>query len=74
MRTLLLLRARSSIWYFACMLNFILAICGLIGPCTYRERAIEFMPPGQDSLVIIVDYKSATLRTNPSIGTARKAR
>ncbi|KAF8580121.1 CRAL/TRIO domain-containing protein [Ramaria rubella] len=36
------------------------------------ERAIEFMPPGQDSLVIIVDYKSATLRTNPSIGTARK--
>ena len=31
------------------------------------------MPPGQDSLVIIVDYKSATLRTNPSINTARKA-
>ncbi|KAF8531247.1 CRAL-TRIO domain-containing protein [Gautieria morchelliformis] len=36
------------------------------------ERAIEFMPPGQDSLVIVVDYQSATLRTNPSIGTARK--
>ncbi|KIJ54367.1 hypothetical protein M422DRAFT_221974 [Sphaerobolus stellatus SS14] len=36
------------------------------------ERAIDFMPPGQDSLVIVVDYASATLRTNPSIGTARK--
>lgn len=32
------------------------------------------MPPGQDSLVIIVDYKSATLRTNPSISTASKVR
>ena len=30
------------------------------------------MPPGQESLVIIVDYKSTTLRTNPSISTARK--
>lgn len=30
------------------------------------------MPPGQDSLVIIVDYKSATLRTNPSISVAAK--
>lgn len=30
------------------------------------------MPPGQESLVIIVDYKSTTLRTNPSIGIARK--
>lgn len=31
------------------------------------------MPPGQESLVIIVDYKSTTLRTNPSISVARKA-
>ena len=30
------------------------------------------MPPGQDSLVIIVDYRSTTLRTNPSISTAAK--
>lgn len=36
------------------------------------ERAKDFMPPGQDSLVIIVDYKSTTLRTNPSISIARK--
>ena len=30
------------------------------------------MPPGQESLMIIVDYKSTTLRTNPSISVARK--
>jgi hypothetical protein len=30
------------------------------------------MPPGQDSLVIIVDYRSATLRTNPPISQAAK--
>ena len=32
------------------------------------------MPPGQESLVIIVDYKSCTLRTNPSISVAHKVR
>ncbi len=37
-----------------------------------RERAKDLMPPGQESLVIIVDYKSTTLRTNPSISIARK--
>ncbi|KAJ7488881.1 CRAL/TRIO domain-containing protein [Mycena latifolia] len=36
------------------------------------ERARDLMPPGQESLVIIVDYKSTTLRTNPSIAVARK--
>ncbi|KIY72238.1 CRAL/TRIO domain-containing protein [Cylindrobasidium torrendii FP15055 ss-10] len=36
------------------------------------ERAKDLMPPGQESLVIIVDYKSTTLRTNPSISIARK--
>ncbi|KAG8893847.1 hypothetical protein FRB99_001673 [Tulasnella sp. 403] len=36
------------------------------------ERAIDYMPPGQDSMVILVDYKSATLRSNPSISTANK--
>lgn len=30
------------------------------------------MPPGQESLVILVDYKSTTLRTNPSISVAAK--
>jgi len=37
-----------------------------------RERAKDLMPPGQESLVIIVDYKSTTLRTNPSISVASK--
>ncbi|KAG8934921.1 hypothetical protein FRC03_010166 [Tulasnella sp. 419] len=36
------------------------------------ERAIDYMVPGQDSMVILVDYKSASLRTNPSISTASK--
>jgi len=30
------------------------------------------MPLGQESLVIIVDYKTTTLRTNPSISVASK--
>ncbi|KAG2022536.1 hypothetical protein CC2G_000278 [Coprinopsis cinerea AmutBmut pab1-1] len=38
----------------------------------WLERAKDFMPPGQESLVIVVDYKSCTLRTNPSISIARK--
>jgi hypothetical protein len=37
-----------------------------------RERAKDLMPPGQESLMILVDYKSTTLRTNPSISVARK--
>ena len=37
-----------------------------------RERAKDLMPEGQESLVIIVDYKSTTLRTNPPISVARK--
>ncbi|GLB43643.1 putative divergent CRAL/TRIO domain containing protein [Lyophyllum shimeji] len=36
------------------------------------ERAKDLMPPGQESVVIIVDYKCTTLRTNPSISVARK--
>ncbi|KAF9535695.1 CRAL/TRIO domain-containing protein [Crepidotus variabilis] len=36
------------------------------------ERAKDLMPPGQESLVIIVDYKSTTLKTNPPISVARK--
>ncbi|KAF8899402.1 CRAL-TRIO domain-containing protein [Infundibulicybe gibba] len=36
------------------------------------ERAKDLMPPGQESVVILVDYKSTTLRTNPSISVARK--
>ena len=38
----------------------------------FSERAKDLAPPGQDSICIIVDYKSTTLRTNPSISTARK--
>ena len=38
----------------------------------YSERAKDLMPPGQESLVIIVDYKTTTLRTNPSISVASK--
>jgi predicted Ser/Thr protein kinase len=30
------------------------------------------MPPGVETVVIIVDYKSATSNTNPSISTARQ--
>ncbi|KAJ3934111.1 MAG: CRAL/TRIO domain-containing protein [Lentinula lateritia] len=36
------------------------------------ERAKDLMPPGQESLVIIVDYKTTTLRTNPPISVASK--
>lgn len=36
------------------------------------ERAKDLMPPGQESLVIIVDYRSCSLRTNPSISVARQ--
>ena len=39
----------------------------------WRERAKDLMPPGQETLVIFVDYKSTTLRTNPSISVAAKA-
>ncbi|KAL5519430.1 hypothetical protein ACEPAH_1113 [Sanghuangporus vaninii] len=38
----------------------------------WLERAKDMQPPGVESITIIVDYKSTTLRTNPSIGTARK--
>lgn len=36
------------------------------------ERAKDLMPPGQESCVIVVDYKSCSLRTNPSISIARQ--
>ncbi|WVQ75770.1 hypothetical protein IAR50_005402 [Cryptococcus sp. DSM 104548] len=36
------------------------------------ERALDLMPPGQEQVAIIVDYKSASSQSNPSIGTARK--
>ncbi|KAE9395559.1 CRAL/TRIO domain-containing protein [Gymnopus androsaceus JB14] len=36
------------------------------------ERAKDLMPPGQESVVIIVDYKTTTLRTNPSVSVASK--
>jgi len=38
----------------------------------WLERARDLMPPGQESVVIVVDYKTTTLRTNPSISVALK--
>ncbi|KAG6329320.1 hypothetical protein ID866_9768 [Astraeus odoratus] len=40
----------------------------------WLERAKDMMPPGQETLVIFVDYKTATLRTNPSVSVAAKMR
>ena len=37
----------------------------------YSERAIDLMPPGQESVMMIADYKSTTLRSSPSISAAR---
>ena len=37
-----------------------------------RERAIDFMPPGVETVMIICDFASATSGTTPSIGTARQ--
>lgn len=48
--------------------------CASFDAVLNRERAKDLMPPGQESLVIIVDYKSTTLRTNPSISVASKVR
>ncbi|KAH9854360.1 CRAL/TRIO domain-containing protein [Lenzites betulinus] len=36
------------------------------------ERAKDLMPPGQESVTIIIDYKSTTLRTSPSVSVGRK--
>ncbi|EIW87256.1 CRAL TRIO domain-containing protein [Coniophora puteana RWD-64-598 SS2] len=38
----------------------------------WLERAKDFQPHGQESIVIIVDYKTTTLRTNPSVSVASK--
>ncbi|KAJ3547935.1 hypothetical protein NMY22_g1467 [Coprinellus aureogranulatus] len=38
----------------------------------WLERAKDLQPAGQESIVILVDYKSCTLRTNPSISVASK--
>jgi len=36
------------------------------------ERAKDLMPPGVESVAIVVDYKSCTLSTSPSISIARQ--
>ncbi|KAF5332569.1 hypothetical protein D9611_005169 [Ephemerocybe angulata] len=38
----------------------------------WLERAKDLQPAGQESIVILVDYKSCTLRTNPSVSVASK--
>lgn len=35
------------------------------------ERAIDFMPAGVENYAIIIDYRSATSQSNPSLSTAR---
>ena len=35
------------------------------------ERAIDFMPRHVESMVCLVDYRSATLKTSPSVSNAR---
>lgn len=36
------------------------------------ERAVDFMPPGQEKMCLVIDYKSATQQNNPSFSTSRK--
>jgi len=62
-----------AIWCGVCPFIY-LPLVASFECCPDRERAKDLMPPGQESLVIIVDYKSTTLRTNPSISVARKVR
>ena len=52
----------------------ILHACGLFAGSDLRcrERAKDLAPPGVESVSIVVDYKSTTLRTNPSLSTARR--
>jgi hypothetical protein len=38
----------------------------------HSERAKDMQPPGQESIVIMIDYRGTTLHTNPSISVARK--
>lgn len=47
-------------------------LCSLLTFSLFRERAKDLQPAGQESIVILVDYKSCTLRTNPSISVAGK--
>lgn len=60
---------RHLVW---CLYVPFIAKSCFAGLISRSERAKDLMPPGQESLVIIVDYKSTTLRTNPSISIARK--
>lgn len=39
---------------------------------SHSERAKDLSPTHQDSITIVVDYASTTLRTNPSLSVARK--
>ena len=57
--------------YGVCECSDTIWLSRLLMSC-HSERAKNLMPPGQESLVIIVDYKTTTLRTNPSISVASK--
>jgi hypothetical protein len=70
-RTLKLALDKSDTLFSVCKSTRV-TLMGLSDTFLCSERAIDFMPPNQDSMVIIVDYKSTTLKTNPSISVARK--
>ncbi len=36
------------------------------------ERALDFLPPGQEKLCLVIDYKAATTSNNPSFSTSLK--
>ncbi|KAK9456406.1 CRAL-TRIO domain-containing protein [Dipodascopsis uninucleata] len=36
------------------------------------ERVIDFMPPGQDTLALLIDFKSSTSSKNPSVNQGRQ--
>lgn len=36
------------------------------------ERSVDLMPPGQDTLALLIDFKSSSNKTNPSVATGRK--
>jgi hypothetical protein len=36
------------------------------------ERAVDMMPPGQETLALLVDFKSSSSSSNPSVGQGRQ--
>jgi hypothetical protein len=38
----------------------------------WLERAIDLMPPGQETLALLIDYKNSSSSKNPGVSTGRK--